>query len=86
MALAHSQEVSVHLRGHVQVSHWQETTLKQLHLICLYDVFGDGACPLVFQADLPLLVAEVVVASQDLDQILSTISEAFLDDWTLIGV
>ena len=73
MTLAHSQEVSVHLTGHVQVSHRQLTILKQLHLVCLYDVFSNDACPLVFYANLPLLIAKIVVATQDLDKILSTI-------------
>lgn len=86
VALAHTQEVSVHLTRHVIFCHWQLSVFEQFDLVGLDDVFGDHARPLVLDTYLTLLVAKIVVAAEDLDQLLVDVRESLLDDGTLVRV
>lgn len=74
----------MHLAWHIVVCHWKLSILEKLDLVSLDNVFCDGAGPLVFHANLPLHVAQVVVAAKNLDQLLADVGEALLDHGAVV--
>ena len=81
-----ANEVVSHHFVHVVVSHELLHAFVEFHLVTFHHVFCDAAHPLIFYADLALLVPQVVVQSQELDTLLPDVLKSFLDDLPVVGV
>ena len=82
----HANEVIPHHVIYIRVIHRLLTAVIQFHLVTLDYVLSNLAHPLIFQANLALLVAQVVIQSEELNSLFANILESSLDDLFVVFI